>query len=39
MNTEDIMKLSLKLANLKEIPEDSAIYVSGTNIKKSLVRN
>ena len=36
MNTEDIMKLSLKLANLKEIPEDSAIYVSGTNIKKVL---
>ncbi|MGD8506616.1 MAG: hypothetical protein PVF15_08140 [Candidatus Bathyarchaeota archaeon] len=36
MNTEEIMKLSLKLAGLKEIPEDSAIYVSGDNIGKIL---
>jgi putative NIF3 family GTP cyclohydrolase 1 type 2 len=36
MNTEDIMKLSLKLVDLKEVPEDSAIYVSGTNIRKIL---
>jgi putative NIF3 family GTP cyclohydrolase 1 type 2 len=36
MNTEEIMKLSLKLAGLKEAPEDSAIYVSGDNIKKVL---
>ncbi len=34
VNTEDIMKLSLKLAGLKSIPEDSAIYVSGVDIKK-----
>lgn len=36
MNTEEIMKLSLKLAKLKSIPEDSAIYVSGGNIRKIL---
>jgi len=36
MNTEEIMELSLKLADLKEIPEDCAIYVSGGNIRKIL---
>ena len=36
MNTEEIMELSLKLAGLKEVPEDSAIYVSGGNIEKIL---
>ena len=36
MNTEEIMELALKLAGLKEIPEDSAIYVSGKNISKVL---
>jgi putative NIF3 family GTP cyclohydrolase 1 type 2 len=36
MNTEEIMELSLKLAGLKEIPKDSAIYVSGSNIRKIL---
>jgi putative NIF3 family GTP cyclohydrolase 1 type 2 len=36
VNTEEIMKLSLKLAELKEIPADSAIYVSGGNIRKLL---
>jgi len=36
VNTEDIMKLSLKLAGLKSIPEDSAIYVQGENIEKIL---
>ena len=36
MNTEEIMKLSLKLAGLKEVPEDSAVYVSGGNIRKVL---
>ncbi|MEM3579462.1 MAG: Nif3-like dinuclear metal center hexameric protein [Candidatus Bathyarchaeia archaeon] len=36
MNTEEIMELSLKLAGLKEIPGDSAIYVRGENIKKAL---
>jgi DNA-binding protein len=36
MNTEEIMKLSLELAGLKEVPEDSAIHVSGHNLKKVL---
>jgi len=36
MNTEEIMELSLDLARLKEVPEDSAIYVSGSNIGKVL---
>jgi putative NIF3 family GTP cyclohydrolase 1 type 2 len=36
MNTEEIMKLSLKLAGLREVPEDSAVYVSGDKIKKVL---
>jgi len=36
MNTEEIMELALKLAGLKEVPEDSAIYVSGDNIRKIL---
>jgi hypothetical protein len=36
MNTEEIMELSLKLAGLKEVPEDSAIYVSGDSITKIL---
>jgi len=36
MNTEDIMGLSLKLAGLDAVPEDSAIYVSGDKIRKIL---
>ena len=36
MDTEEIMDLSLKLAELEEVPEDSAIYVSGNNIRKVL---
>ncbi len=36
MNMEEIMGLSLKLAELKDIPEDSEIYVSGEGIKKIL---
>jgi putative NIF3 family GTP cyclohydrolase 1 type 2 len=36
MNTEEIMQLSLKLAGLKKVPEDSAIYVRGENIRKVL---
>jgi putative NIF3 family GTP cyclohydrolase 1 type 2 len=36
MNTEEIMDLALKLARLKEVPEDSAIYVRGGNIRKIL---
>jgi hypothetical protein len=36
MNTQEIMELALKIAELKEIPEDSAIYVGGDNIRKVL---
>jgi len=36
VNTEEIMELALKLAGLREVPEDSAIYVSGDNIRKTL---
>ena len=36
LDTEEIMDLSLKLSGLKEIPEDSAIYVKGKNLKKVL---
>jgi hypothetical protein len=36
LNTEEIMDLSLKLSGLKQVPEDSAIYVSGGNIRKVL---
>jgi putative NIF3 family GTP cyclohydrolase 1 type 2 len=36
MNTEEVMELSLELAGLKEVPKDSAIYVSGSNIRKIL---
>jgi len=36
MDTEEIMNLSLKLAGLKEVPEDSAIYVNGEKIEKIL---
>ncbi|MEM2917642.1 MAG: hypothetical protein QXN63_04730 [Candidatus Bathyarchaeia archaeon] len=36
MDTEEIMSLSLKLAGLKEVPEDSAIYVRGRSIEKIL---
>ena len=36
MDTKEIMELSLKLAGLKEIPEDSAIYISGDNLRKIL---
>lgn len=36
MNTEEIMDLSLRLAGLEEVPEDSAIYVKGNNIKRAL---
>jgi len=36
MNTEEIMELALKLAGLKEVPEDSATYVGGDNIRKIL---
>jgi len=36
MDTKEIMDLSLKLSGLKKIPEDSAIYSSGKNIRKVL---
>jgi len=36
MNTGEIMNVALKLAGLKEVPEDSAIYVSGDNIRTIL---
>jgi len=36
VNTEEIMELSLKLSGLKEIPEDSTIYLSGDNIRRVL---
>ena len=36
MNTEEIMELSLQLAGLAEVPEDSAIYVGGDKIRKVL---
>jgi putative NIF3 family GTP cyclohydrolase 1 type 2 len=36
VNTEEIMELSLKLAELEKVPEDSAIYVSGRDIGKVL---
>jgi len=36
MKTEEIMELSLQLAALKEVPEDSAIYVRGDDIRKVL---
>lgn len=36
MNTEEIMELALKLAGLNAVPEDSAIYVSGNNIRRIL---
>jgi len=34
MDTEEIMALSLKLAGLKTVPEDSAIYLEGRNMRK-----
>lgn len=36
MDTGQIMKLALKLAGIKTVPEDSAILVKGENIKKVL---
>ncbi len=37
MNTEEIMGLALKLADMKSVPADSAIHVSGNNIEKVLL--
>jgi putative NIF3 family GTP cyclohydrolase 1 type 2 len=36
MNTQEIMRLALEIAELKETPEDSAIYVKGENIRRVL---
>jgi hypothetical protein len=36
VDTEEIMELSLQLAGLKEVLDDSTIYVSGENIGKVL---
>lgn len=37
MNTNDLMNIALDLAQLDEIPYDSAIVVKGENIKKVLI--
>ena len=36
VSTDDIVDLSLKLADMNELPNDSAVYVEGKNIKKIL---
>ena len=36
MNTKEIMQLSLELADLKNVPEDSATYTSGKDIRRVL---
>lgn len=37
MNTEEIMDLALKLADMKSVPADSAVHVPGKNISKVLL--
>lgn len=37
MNTGDIMDLALKLADMKNVPADSAVHVHGDNIRKVLL--
>jgi len=36
LNTEEIMNVALKLAGLRDVPNDSAIFVSGRGIQKVL---
>ena len=36
MDTEEIMNLALQLANIQDIPADSAIHVKGENIQRVL---
>jgi len=36
MNTTDIMNLALEMSGFSQIPDDSEIYVEGSNIKKVL---
>jgi putative NIF3 family GTP cyclohydrolase 1 type 2 len=37
MNTEEIMDLALRLADMRNVPADSAIHVAGNNIGKVLL--
>jgi putative NIF3 family GTP cyclohydrolase 1 type 2 len=37
MTTEDILKLSLDMAGLTEVPADTAVYLPGTGIRRVLV--
>ena len=37
MNTHDIMNIALRLANMNNIPADSAIHLDGNNIKRVLL--
>ncbi|MEM2760225.1 MAG: Nif3-like dinuclear metal center hexameric protein [Nitrososphaerales archaeon] len=37
MNTEEIMKLALELADMKNVPADSAIHIPGKDIRKVLL--
>lgn len=37
MNTDEIMQIALTMSGLEEIPDDTAIHVSGTDIKKVLI--
>ncbi len=36
LDTNEIIRIALDLVNMKELPEDSAVYVSGDKIKKIL---
>lgn len=36
MNTDDLMNIALELVGFDEVPDDSAIYVPGENIKRVL---
>ncbi|MER3459601.1 MAG: hypothetical protein C4309_14160, partial [Chloroflexota bacterium] len=37
MNTHDLMALALDMAGMQEMPLDSAIYVSGEDIRRVLI--
>ncbi len=37
MNTQDVMELALALAEMDEVPPDSAVYVPGEGLKRALV--
>ena len=36
VTTEEIMQIALDLVDMKEIPQDSGIFIPGKNIKKIL---